>query len=78
MYWKLVEQLEYDYGEYPMSSPHTIAIVMAKTVQDAIFWFETMEKAGYIQILNNIKTDWESHIKQCSAEEYTEFINNIM
>ena len=75
MYWKLVENVEYDYGEYPMSSQKIVAAVMARNKSEAKFWFKLLCKNGTISFTSTY--NMEKYIFECSVEEYLSFIDSI-
>lgn len=77
MYWKLVDKLEYDYGEYPLFTKQTLATVMANDKEDAEFWILLLYQAEKINIPQYILSNISMYIEKCTLKEYLKFINTI-
>ncbi|MEE3344534.1 MAG: hypothetical protein VZS44_10610 [Bacilli bacterium] len=77
MYWKLIDRIEYDYGDMPMSTSTFIGAVMAINKDDAIFWFNLLHRNGIITIPSVIQKNIRNSIEECTIDEYIDFMNTI-
>lgn len=77
MYWKLVDELEFDFGETPMKTSTFIAAVMARNKQEAHFWFTWLHSNGCIYIPSSVLRNMDNYISECSLEDYLKFIDSI-
>ncbi|MBQ4031686.1 MAG: hypothetical protein II625_08015 [Bacilli bacterium] len=77
MYWKLLDSIEYDFGEMPMKTSKIIGVVMAVNPQDAAFWFKLLAKNNIIHIPPMIYSNLIANIEPATLEEYQDFRNML-
>lgn len=77
MYWKLLDSVEYDFGEMPMKTSKIIGVVMAISPQDASFWFKLLAKNNIIHIPPMIYSNLIANIEPATLEEYQDFRNML-
>ena len=77
MYWKLLDSIEYDFGEMPMKTSKIIGVVMAVNPQDASFWFKLLTKNNIIHIPHMIYSNLIANIEPATLEEYQDFRNML-
>lgn len=73
MYYKLIEELEYDMGDLPLSSKKIVFAIQAEDKQEAVKQFKKLIDGKYLNFNYINDTELENSIVECTIKEFESF-----
>ena len=70
MYYKLMDELEYDMGDFPMSSKRIVFALEAEDKKEAVKQFKKLIDGKYLSFNYVNETELENSIVECTIKEY--------
>ena len=77
MFWKLVETVEFDMTDYPMTGNVIHGVCSAPSVNEAKAVFEGLRLQGLIQPPQSVIDNYDKCIVEADENEYVQFMEEL-